>query len=100
MAITLRISFHRYGGEATQGASLFGHLGGAPSLTARQLSLSGRHFPTVTPSKCVLSYRALPQQAGHKEQRRHQRKAPLPGFNLNLRAGMAVDLPGEVINPA
>jgi len=74
-------------------------------LTARQLSLPGRHFLTIQPiaSRLIarpLSHCPLPQQTRDEEQRGDERKAPLPGFDLNLRARMPVDLPGEVINPA
>src|SRR3954466_16038248 len=40
------------------------------------------------------------QEPREQGDRRDQRPAPLPGADLDLRAGVAVDLPGEVIDSA
>src|SRR3569623_2380327 len=44
--------------------------------------------------------RARTQQPRQKGNRRNQRMPPLPGLELDLRARVAIDLPGDVVGAA
>src|SRR5438445_8622931 len=49
------------------------------------------------PSPAPLANRPGPQQAGQERNRREQRPAPLPRFELDAGARVAVDLPRDVV---
>src|SRR5437870_6926232 len=55
---------------------------------------------STPPSPAPLANRPRPQQARQEADRGEQRPAALPRLQLDVRAGMAVDLPGDVIGAA
>src|SRR3954469_23781821 len=50
-------------------------------------------------SRGALANGPPPQQPREQDEPGDQRPAPLPGLDLDPRAGVAVDLPGEIIDP-
>src|SRR5438874_11157573 len=56
--------------------------------------------PSTPPSPAPLANRPGPQQARQEADRGEQRPAALPRLQLDVRAGVAVDLPGDVIRAA
>ena len=60
-------------------------------------------WPARSPSALVatgLANRAGPQEPRQQADRGEQRPAPLPGLDLDVGAGVAVDLPGDVVGAA
>src|SRR6184192_699146 len=56
--------------------------------------------PSTPPSPAPLANRPRPQEARQEADRGEQRPAALPWLQLDVRAGVAIDLPGNVIGSA